>query len=503
MELPNKPAQFGNTVGRNAKWSLVQTFVSAVTVFVLYKYLYNHFGPDQLGLWAVVLASVSLGRLAELGFSTTVLRYVSQHLSKGDRTRAAKILETGLISVCLPFLLMLLALYPLLEQLISFFVPPVAMEEALQILPYAIATLWFGVVGSIAQSGLDGCGRMDVKSKLLILGNLVYVPAGIVFSQYWGIAGLAAGQLLQSMLITGIVWVAIRRELPTLNWLPISWRYDCFKETIRYAAGLQLGNLLIVLVEPLTKMLLSRYCGLTEVAHFEMANQVAARVRALITSALQAYLPLLSSTASQKRDATLRVVGEAFTFTTGLGLPVMAILVVSYPIVSILWIGHIEPNFIAYGWILGTGWLIATLAMPTYYYCVGAGRIGTILSSQALRVVLNTTLGFGSALYGIGHWIAISMMLSLVAENVVTARRAILDLGIQFLHTLKQKSSRRTIVTIVLTFCALALNITVSLATAMDQHIYVNFFVHAFALLLIAYFSSAFPILQARFRRAQ
>lgn len=503
MEPPSKPTQFNSTVGRNAKWSLVQTFVSAITVFVLYKYLYNHFGPEQLGLWAVVLASVSLGKLAELGFSTTVLRYVSQHLAKGDRTRAANILETGLISVSLPFLLALLALYPLLEIIVSFFVPSAAMSEALQILPYAIGTLWFGVIGSIAQSGLDGCGRMDVKSKILIVGNLFYVPAGIAFSQYWGIAGLAAGQLFQSIFITGFVWIALRRELPTLNWLPTSWNFDCFKETIRYAAGLQLGNLLILLFEPATKMLLSRYCGLTDVAHFEMANQVVSRVRALITSAMQAYLPLLSATAAENIDGTRRVIAEAFTFVTGLGVPLMAALVVAYPVISIIWLGAIEPNFVAYGWILGTGWLIATLAMPTYFYCVGAGRIGTILSSQALRVILNTVLGFGAALYGLGYWIAASMMLSLVAENMVTARRALSDLGVHFTEALQHKGVKKGISSIVLVLFILAIDISASIKTGMDKHAFAIFLVHTFALLLVAYFSTACGELIARYRRPQ
>lgn len=495
--------EFSSAVGRNARWSLVQTVVSALTVFVLYKYLYGHLGPEQLGLWAVVLASVSLSRLAELGFSTTVLRYVSQHLSKGDRTRAAQILETGLVSVGTPFLIFLLLLYPLIEGIVSLFVPESNVAEASKILPYAVGTLWFGVAGSIAQSGLDGCGRMDVKSKILIIGNLVYVPVGIMLSEHWGVPGLAAAQLFQSMVVVVLIWIAIRRELPELGWVPVNWSRSCFAEIIHYAAGMQLGNLLIMLTEPATKMLLSRYCGLTEVAHFEMANQVVARVRALITSAMQAYLPLLSATAPGDSQSKRHVIGEAFIFGAGFGMPLMAILVVSFPIISIAWIGNVEPNFVTYGWIIGSGWLVATLAMPTYFYCVGTGKIKIILTSQVLRVSLNVGLGYASALHGLGYWVAVSLALSLVAENVVTTRRALSDMGIHLVEILWQRESRKTLATIGLTLFVLVLNIAISHETTVVMYVYVNFLVHTLVLLLIAYSSSARLLLLARCRRCR
>ncbi len=275
-----KPVDFKKTVGRNARWSLVQTVVSALTVFILYKYLYTHLGPAQLGIWAVVLASVSVGRIAELGFSTTVLRFISMHLADGDRTRAARILETGLITIGGPFALALLILFPFANAAMRYVVPVGNLAEGRQILPYTLGTLWLGVLGAIAQSALDGCGRMDIKSRILIAGNLVYGTLAILMvGPSFGIGGLAFAQLLQSFFVATLVWVATRRELPALKWAPVKWDKSSFREMIGYAAGLQIGNLLLMLFEPATKILLSRYCGLTAVAHFEMANQIASRVR--------------------------------------------------------------------------------------------------------------------------------------------------------------------------------------------------------------------------------
>lgn len=502
MNPRDKPAEFRGAVGRNAKWSLLQTVISALTVFALYKYLYGALGPEQLGLWAVVLASVSLGRLAEMGFSTTILRYVSMHLAKGDSVRAARILETGLISIGIPFALVLMALYPAADEAMRFVVPASNLVTARAILPYALGTLWFGVVGAIAQSALDGCGRMDVKSRILIVGNLVYVPAAVLMVQRWGITGLALCQLLQSTLVALLVWIAARRELPALKWAPLGWDKSCFHEILGYAAGLQIGNMLLMFFEPATKILLSRYCGLHEVAHFEMANQVVSRVRALITSAIQAYLPVLSSSAGDTK-AACQVVGDAMIFTTGIGLPVMAAMVISYPVISTLWIGYVQAEFIAYGWILGVGWLVATLAMPVYFYCVGTGRVSTVLLSQVITVGVHGLLGWGAAMLGLGHWVAISMMVALAVGNLVIVRQALMGLQVTSQQIRHSSAARSVMKTVVLTLLVLVSSIGLSIGTPLGSYLVANFVVHTLALLLIAYLSDARGILAARYRRAQ
>ncbi|UCV29982.1 lipopolysaccharide biosynthesis protein [Ferribacterium limneticum] len=496
-----KAVDFRRTTGRNARWSLAQTIISTATVFVLYKYLYNTLGPEVLGLWAVVLASVSLGRLAELGFSTTILRYVSRHLANGNKEHAARILETGLISIGCPFALVLLVLYPIANESMRYVVPIGNLVAAREILPYALGTLWFGVTGSIIQSALDGCGRMDIKSRILIIGNLVYVPAAILLVQNWNITGLAACQLLQSAIVGILVWRATRQELPALKWAPLNWDKACFREILGYAAGLQLGNLLLMLFEPATKILLSRYCGLNEVAHFEMANQVVSRVRALITSATQAYLPTLSSSA-ENVSFVRQIVREAMIFTAGIGLPVMAVLVISFPVISILWIGQIQTDFIVYGWILGLGWLISTLAIPMYYYCVGAGRIQTILFSQILMVSLNILLGLPAAISGSGYLVAMSMMISLALSTLIIGRQLVIDLKISLRQLTKSPPMRNVIKTILFIGIVLITNVSLSIATSLGKFVFLNFLIHALILLMIAYWSDARGILASRFRRA-
>jgi O-antigen/teichoic acid export membrane protein len=66
----------------NAALSVLQTGISAILLFFLYRYLLVRLGPEQLGVWSVVLASTSVARLSDMGFSGAVVRFVARHLSK-------------------------------------------------------------------------------------------------------------------------------------------------------------------------------------------------------------------------------------------------------------------------------------------------------------------------------------------------------------------------------------------------------------------------------------
>lgn len=490
---------FKKGVGRNAKYAVLQTVISAFVVFVLYKYLYSRVGPDALGLWTVVVASVSLGKLAELGFSTTVLRFVSIYLSSGNKDRAARILETGVVSIGLFFGLLLILIYPVVNIVVVNAVPLDKAPEARALLPYSIASLWVGLVCAVAQSALDGCGRMDVKSKILIFSNVFYVAASIFLVNKIGVVGLALAQLTQSGLILVVSWYFLRKEIVVLRLFPVFFDRGCFKEIFSYALAIQVGNLLVLCFEPITKIIISRYFGLTEVAHFEMANQVISRARALVSSGVQAYLPLISASANDTELAKL-IVGEALVFTVGLGVPVIAMAIVSLPMISFIWIGTFQYDFVLYGWLLGIGWVLATVAMPVYFYCVGSGRVRVILVSQAAMVVVNALTGFFSArVFGVGA-VVFSMMFSLVLGNLMIGIDTFRCFRLKVRNCFGSKVVKKNIV---LLLCVLAVVLSSVVLFGLIETVPVMLFLclcQIFALSSILFFSDAKVIFMSRRR---
>ena len=265
----------------NATVSVVQTVISGLVLFVLYRYLIDHLGSEQLGLWSVILASTSVARLSDLGLTGSVVKFVARYRALKDDAQAADVVQTAAISIALAMGALVLLLYPLLDFLLRLSIPVQSMPQALSILPWAVFSLWLGSVGGVFQSGLDGCQRMDLRNILMVAGNLLFLGAALWLVPRYGLMGLAIGQAVQGLLLMLASWVTLRRQLKSLPWLPLHWSKSKFKEMFGYAVNFQVSAIAMLLFDPATKLLMSRFGGLSSAAYYEMASQLVVKLRAL------------------------------------------------------------------------------------------------------------------------------------------------------------------------------------------------------------------------------
>ncbi|MDI1245029.1 MAG: hypothetical protein PSV24_06465, partial [Rhodoferax sp.] len=152
----------------NATVSVVQTIISGIILFTLYRYLITNLGAEQLGLWSVILASTSVARLSDMGLTGSVVKFVARYRSLNDDAQATDVVQTAAIAIALLMAVLILAVYPLLDNVLALAIPEKLMAQAMSILPWAIFSLWLGSVGGVFQSGLDGCQRMDIRNILMM-----------------------------------------------------------------------------------------------------------------------------------------------------------------------------------------------------------------------------------------------------------------------------------------------------------------------------------------------
>ena len=83
----------------NAVANMLEAVASAVLVFALYRYISGALGIDQLGVWSAVLATVSAARLADLGLSAGVIRFVAREHARGEPERAEEVIDTATLTL--------------------------------------------------------------------------------------------------------------------------------------------------------------------------------------------------------------------------------------------------------------------------------------------------------------------------------------------------------------------------------------------------------------------
>jgi len=406
-------------VGRSAALSVVQVIVAGGTLLFFYRYLLDTIGIAAVGIWSVVLATTSVGRIADFGIGGGVSRFVAKTNVEEDSSLAAKYVETALLSsAVITGLLVVLAFAPL-RLLLARILPPNSITTAVALLPYALLSFWVVNITSVLQGGVDGALRVDLRNVIMIGSSFLQLGLGVLFVRLAGIMGLAYSQLSQAVIILVTTWLVLRRLLPTLSIVPRTWDYPVLRELIGFGWKLQLATVATVLFEPVTKALLTKFGGLASVGYYEMATRMVQQVRATLVNATQVLVPAIADSENRDPRRASALYRASYNTVSFLAIPIAGMMIVLLPAISDLWIGHYEERFTTFATLLTIGWFTNALTGPSYFTAIGAGRMRWNLVGHVLIATLNLIAGYTlGAIYG-GAGVVSGAAIALVAGSVV------------------------------------------------------------------------------------
>lgn len=373
---------------------MVQAVVSGILLFILYRFLLSSIGADGLGVWSVVLATTTASKLAELGLSGSVIKYVAQYRERGDNQHAARVIQTAGTALLLFVGLGVCVLGPLAYWGLALVIDaPEDVQLARSLLPYAMVSLWISALSGVFQSALDGCSRIDVRSYLVTVGSVLYLVLALLIVPTYGLIGLAIAQVVHVSSLTIFSYLLVRREFTDVSLRPIGWDRDVFREILSYGLKYQLITVATMLFEPITKGLLSKFGSLPSVAYYEMASRLTAQVRLLLVSAQKVLVPLMASLKERGSSELSGYYSRSVEITIFLALPVYGVLVGLSSLIGDIWIGHAVPEFSIYVGLLAVGWFCNTLAGPAYFSNLGTGEL-------RWNSIVQVTMGGANLIFG-------------------------------------------------------------------------------------------------------
>jgi Membrane protein involved in the export of O-antigen and teichoic acid len=404
---------------KNAGLAVAQVIVTGLTFFVVYRYLLETIGIEQVGIWSVVLAATSASRISELGLSGSVVKFVAEYLARDDSPNASWIIQTAVISIGGFLAMVLLSTYLFLVWVLEQVIPQDALAAARAILPYAVVCLWLTAIAGVFQAALDGCNRVDLRSFLIMGSSLGYL--GLVFALVpgHGLMGLAYAQIGQAGALLVVSWVFLRRQLVTLPVVPWQWRESLFRKMIGYGMNFQLISIAMMLFDPVTKALLSRFGGLGMAGHYEMANRMIVQFRTLLVAANQVLVPVIARMQENAPEHLRQVYQTNYRLLVYLALPFYSGIIGAIPLISELWMGRYEAVFVSFSVLVAIGWFLNTLVGPANFANLGTGRLRWNVAGHLSMGVLNAFLGLAMGwLYG-GLGVVIASVLALAIGSWV------------------------------------------------------------------------------------
>lgn len=386
------PAQ--RRIAANALASMLNVVLGSVMVLVLYRLLLDRLGAEALGVWSLLIASVSSARLAELGLAASVTRYVAVAHASTDHRQAVRLVQTATLTLAAVGSLAGILAMVALPHLLGRFIPPSQLDIALHALPWALVAFVIGLAGSAVQSALDGCQRVDLRVWISMAGQAALLCAAFPLTATYGLAGVAMAQVLQSLVVLVGSWATLHGQLTGLPVMPVRWSYPALREILGYSALFQLNSLLLLLLDPLAKFVLARFGGLSATAYFDMANQLVQRLRLLPVSAVQILVPVIAHSGEDRGERILGLYARSYRLIFAATIPGFCLAAALIPAISEAWTGSHAPLLTGMTWICLAGWGLSTLGTPSYYTNLGLGTIGTNTAGHALTTLVAGVLGW-------------------------------------------------------------------------------------------------------------
>lgn len=407
-----------NPLVRNAFSAAGQTIAQTLVLVFLYRYLLNTIGVEKLGVWSIVMATASAARLSEMGLAGSVTKFVAAYRAQGNEQAATESLHSAAISLGFVLAIVLPLAYHGLLWALPYVLPASGLADGRAILPYALASLWLTSVAGIWMSGLDACLRSDLRAGIMVVGTIAFLLMSFAGVTYYGLVGLAVAQVAQGVFLVILGWVLVRRVMQSKALLPVQWSTARFREMLGYGVNFQINSFVMLLFEPMTKILLGRYGELAAAGYFEMAQRLVMKVRALIVESNRVIVPVFAGMA-QGDGGAKRLYISNVRYLFFLITPIFAGLLALIPAISELWIGSYERQFIIMTIYATAAWYINSITAPAYFAYLGQGKLRWITMAHIVMGIVNLLGGLVLGDYFGWHGVITAFAVALVIGSVI------------------------------------------------------------------------------------
>lgn len=407
----------------NAFSAILQVVVVGIVYLILYKFILVQIGIKLLGVWSLIIASTSVASIANFGISSSIVKFVSAYYARKREDLIINLVFTAFIFILITYTVISILLYFFGTHFLHFAIEEEYIDIAISILPVSLIALIINALSGVFNSAIDGIQKNYVKSYIVTLSSIVILFLSFFFTPIYGLLGLVYAQIFQSIFVL-LLSAFYCKKLFKFEF-DFRWHWDTalFKEIFNYGIKVQVSSILEMTADPIIKFLLSKFGGLTIVGYYEMATRLVLQIRGIVVSANQVIIPVISESKENNPGNINVVYKKVFSFVLYLNIILTTIILVSAPVVSLIWIGYYESIFVNILLLSSAAFFFNISSTPAYFNYMGEGRLNNIILSISIGFSTNIVLGYllGSYIGGIGVVIAANIGLVLNSTLLLNA----------------------------------------------------------------------------------
>jgi O-antigen/teichoic acid export membrane protein len=378
-----------------------------MTPFILHK-----IGIAGYGTWAVFLALNGLTSLADLGLVGTLSKFVAEYYARRDFHALSRLMNSGLALFLLLDIAITCALWaatPLLTDML-FRGSSVSKGELVFLFRCFQIVIAANILNQLFGSVTGGLQRLDLLHMLgtaNVIMNAAFAALFLLKGE--GLLGLIKGYVIAAIITTIANYLLVCKLLPEIRFNPFRFDKDEARKMFGYSLRLYFTQAAVAVHNQIEKFLLASLVSVAAVGWYDIAGDVALKLRGVISLILTPVMAAASELDALGDEVRLQeLYHRAHKYLAIVGVPsVFYVSAVSSRFVE-LWLG---PNMRMIAWPLSV--LLAVnffnlASGPGFLILSGRGNLRPGIQSAIVGIVSNILLssaliykfGFSGAVMG-------------------------------------------------------------------------------------------------------
>jgi len=348
--------------------------VSSVYLF-LYPFLLHSLKEEKFGLWILLGMISQYAVLGDLGITNAIIKQVAEMSPDHRKEEIEKLVGSATVVYLFFGTLATTVAFVFHRQIVTGLrIRPELALEAKPLLFGGVLVLCLTLLTNVYTSLLSGLHRMDLANLVQTAGSLLSAGGFVVAIRlHAGLTGMMVSTAISALASWGIATFAVRLTF-ALHWSmlpPVDLKM--VRGLLSFGGYMYIAGLSTLLLDPVMKMLLSRYGGLEWVSEFELASRGVNQVRSFFVGVMFPLLPA-ASLLSRELDSIRVLFARTMRLLWLTAVPIFLLIgILAKPIV-VLWLGTSPPH-IEYGLtILSLACLFNVITVPAYLFVQGIGR---------------------------------------------------------------------------------------------------------------------------------
>lgn len=410
-----------NILIKNSTFGIIQFIAVAILTFVCVPIFMAQLGVEAYGVFALVSILGNLNFFSSFGLNSALLVFLSKQgkTEESQRDIVVVLFSTIIIAILLCSLLYIFKT-PILENI--FGVPEYFMHSSGKLYDYLLLANLLLIVGQVAVSIIDAMQKIYISNIIQFIYNLIYWGGLLVVV----VGGGSLDEVGIPLLISAFVWFVLIFWKARLLWGTFKLTQPLrphlkrvFFKQFSYGAKIFTAGFCGFFLEPLSKILISKFTGINLVAFYDIALRIKHQMAGLFQKAAYPLFPYISE---QPKSPQLNEKITDMSKKIQLLVTILSMIILfTFPILVKLWLGEdYTITTLIYILAITISYIIfSPPILPIYFYLQSKNMADRNIYMHLGAVIVNVVVFFAIYKYTGDYAILISNIAALVFAYIL------------------------------------------------------------------------------------